>query len=132
MLPKKVIHAYIIGAINCEGYDLAKMPETEAEKLQFVANCFLSEYCFPNNLKRYGTYQNTFANWLMGLPSCINIDFEHYKILEIGEKWGSFEGFQPGTKKYEKRENQILENWFNLIAGNTLQLFSKHKINYFI
>jgi len=122
MLPKKVIHAYIIGAINCEGYDLTTEPQTDDEKLSFVADCFKKEYLFPANLKRYGSYQAVFANWLMGLPSCINIDFENYRILEIGKEWGSFEGFEPGTKKYEKRENQILQNWFNLIAANTLQL----------
>jgi hypothetical protein len=132
MLPKKVIHAYIIGAIDCEGYDLTPLPETDTEKLQHVANCFKSEYLFPNNLKRYGSYQNTFASWLQGLPSCINIDFQYCDILEIGEKWGSFEGYPKGSKGREKRENQILANWFNLIAANTLQLFAKHKINYFI
>jgi hypothetical protein len=131
MLSKKFIHAYILGAINCEGYDLNPLPETDAEKLQHVANCFLSEYCNPYNLKIYGTYQNTFANWLMGLPSCINIDFEHYRILEIGQQWGSFDGYQPGTKKYEKREQQIIDNWFNLIAANCLQLFAKYKISYY-
>jgi hypothetical protein len=127
MLPKKVIHAYIMGAINCEGYDLSPLPETDTEKLQHLANCFKSEYLFHDNLKRYGSYQNCFANWIMGLPSCFHIDFANHKILDIAVKWGSIP-----TNASEKQEDKILANWFNLIAANTLQLFSKHKINYYL
>jgi hypothetical protein len=113
---------YIIDAISTDGYDIEA--NTDVEKLQFVANCFKSEYCFPNNLKYYGTYQNTLANWFMGLPSSINIEFRNHAIIEIAKKWGSIP-----ENATEKQEYKIISNWFNLIAFKTLQLFKKHNIS---
>lgn len=34
-------YPFIIESINCEGYDIN--PQTEKEKLQFLANCIYSE-----------------------------------------------------------------------------------------
>jgi hypothetical protein len=113
---------YIIDAISTDGYDIEA--NTETEKLQFIADCFKSEYCFPDNLKYYGTYQNTLANWFMGLPSSINIEFRNHAIIEIAKKWGSIP--KDAT---EKQEDKIISNWFNLIAFKTLQLFKKHNIS---
>jgi hypothetical protein len=113
---------YIIDAINTDGYNIEA--KTETEKLQFIADCFKSEYCFPDNLKYYGTYQNTLANWFMGLPSSINIEFRNHVIIEIAKKWGSIP-----ENATEKQEDKIISNWFNLIAFKTLQLFKKHNIS---
>lgn len=114
--------SYIIDAISTDGYDIEA--NTEKEKLQFVAECFKSEYCFSANLKYYGTYQNTLANWFMGLPSSINIEYRNHAIIEIAKKWGSIP--EDAT---EEQEDKILSNWFNLIAFKTLQLFKKHNIS---
>lgn len=73
------INPYLLSAIDGEGY--GKTFGTAAEKLQFVADCFKSEYCYPENLIRYPNHQDRFAQWLMGLPSSYNIDFENYRIL---------------------------------------------------
>lgn len=113
---------YILSAIDTEGYDTTAT--TDKERLQFVCDCFKSEYCFPDNLKRYGSYQNTFANWLMGLPSSINIDFENCRIIEIAKEWGSI----PQDAD-DKQEDKILSNWFNFIAYKTFQLFRKNGIS---
>ncbi len=113
---------YIINAISTDGYNIKA--NTETEKLQFVAECFKTEYCFKANLKYYGTYQNTLANWFIGLPSSINIEYRNHAIIEIAKKWGSIP--EDAT---EEQEEKILSNWFNLIAFKTLQLFKKHNIS---
>lgn len=111
------VNAYILAAIDSEGYDLEKQPETDKEKLQFLADTFKREFMHDNALRYYGTYQNCFANWLMGLPSCFNIAFENYRILEIAKEWGTLP--KDAT---EKQEDKVLSNWFNLIAFKTMRL----------
>ena len=115
---------YIINAIDSEAYEVTTT--TEKEKLQFLADCFKKEYCFENNLMYYKTYQNCLANWIMGLPSVFNIDFENYRIIEIAKEWESLP-----INATEKQEDKIIENWFQFIANKTMQLWSKNGINIF-
>jgi hypothetical protein len=114
---------YMLNAINDnlkEEYGLDKEPETDQEKVQFVLDTFKSEYGF--NVSKYGL-QGAFKEWLMGLPSVFNIDFENYKIIEIAKKWGSIP-----ENATEKQEDKILENWFNFIACKFFQLCRKLKV----
>jgi hypothetical protein len=115
------VFVYILSCIDESGYDLNLI--TDAEKLQFVADCFKREYLFPANLNRYGSYQKTFGNWLMGLPSCFNVDFENYRIIEIAKSWGSLP-----IDATDKQEDKILDSWFSFIACKTFQLMKKHKV----
>lgn len=70
----------------------------------------------------FGEYRS-FTEWLQGLPSCFNIDFENYKILKLAVLWGSIH-----EKHTERQADKILENWFNFIMVKTFQLFKKYKI----
>lgn len=118
---------YILSAIDCSGYtvmgtdpagNLTELPvicETDAQKVNFVMETFESEYIHPNN--RTGNMVNLFREYLMGLPSCINIDFENYKILEIAKQWGNL----PANAT-ERQEDKIIGNWFNDIANKFFQL----------
>jgi hypothetical protein len=120
------VNAYILAAIDSEGYDLEKQLETDREKLQFLADTFKREFMHDNTLRYYGTYQNCLANWIMGLPSCFNIAFENYRILEIAKEWRTLP--QDAT---EKQEDKVLSNWFNLIAFKTMRLCQRHNISLF-
>ena len=117
----KVVNQYIIAAIDGSGYD--KELSTDKEKLQFVAECYKKEYSFRENLIRYKTHQNCFANWLMGLPSSFNVDFENYRIIELAKEWGSLK-----KDADDMAEDKILDAWFNFIASKTISLMSKHGI----
>jgi hypothetical protein len=117
----KLVFNYILDAIDSDGYEVKCNSDTE--KLQFLANTFKSEYCFPNNLKYYGSYQKVLEAWIMGLPSSFNIEFRNHRIIEIAKEWGSLP--QDAT---EKQEDKILGNWFNFIAAKTLILMKKHKV----
>ena len=121
-LNKKVFQYIIDNLPTGEEYETQLNNDTE--KLQFIVNCFMSEYCYSANLKKYGTYQNTFSNWLMGLPSVFSVDFENYRILEIAKDWGSL----PNNAT-EKQEDKILNYWYFFIASKFFQLCRKHKID---
>lgn len=115
------VFAYIIDAIDGTGY--GKELTTDKEKLQFVADCFKSEYAYPENIRYYGSYSKCFTSWLQGLPSSFNIDFENYRIIQIAKLWNSI----PHNAT-EKQEDKILENWFSFITNKTFQLMKKHKV----
>ena len=116
------VYAYILNAVmeNAkEEYNLEKQPETDQEKIQFVLDTFRKEYGW--NIARHG-FNVSFGQWLIGLPSAINIDFENYKILELARKWGSLP-----ENATERQEDKIINNWFNFITVKFLQLAKRVK-----
>lgn len=119
----QIIRNYILSAIDLDGYDQYKGVQlNEHDRLQAVYTIFKSEYCYPQNLQRYGSEQNVFAQWLMGLPSCINIAFENYRILELGREWGFLSQVESETvnnsykKTLERKEDKFISEWFARIA----------------
>jgi hypothetical protein len=111
---------YLINNIDSSGYDLN--PTTEREKLQFLHDTFLSEQGY--NIKRYnGNVKKAFAEWLSGLPSSYNIDFENYQILNIGYLFNMI-----NANATEEQEDDFLNNWFKMVANETFKLFDKHNI----
>lgn len=116
------VNPYILDCIDSSSYDITC--NTDKEKLQFLYNTFIKEYWYGENKRYYGNIINAFTSWLQGLPSCFNIDFENYVILQIAKKWGSI----PDNAS-ERQEDKILENWFNFISVKTFKLFKKYKID---
>lgn len=114
------VNMYILNAIDSEGYDIKTT--TAKEKLQFLADTFKNEYGY--NIKRIG-YQRAMAEWISGLPSSFNIDFENWKILELAKEWGSLP-----KNPTEKQEDKILDNFFNFIAAKTIMLMRRNKVNF--
>lgn len=129
---KEMINQYLLNCVDCSNYtvqgvdvngnviELPVICETPQQKVNFVVSCFDSEYNFPDNLKRYPNQTARFAEWLMGLPSSFNVDFENYRILEIAIEWGSLTTNAAGSRK-----DRIIENWFNYIAVKFFQLHEK-------
>jgi hypothetical protein len=133
----RVVKQYILDAISSEGYDVdielimeankqnISFEEYDKGRLQFIYNNFKSEYGW--SIERVGEHK-AFTEWIQGLPSSFNVDFENYKILELARKWGSISPDLKG-KALERREDLILSGWFNFITVKTFQLFKKYKIN---
>lgn len=119
----KLAFDYILENIEPENYDV--VCNNDAEKLQFILDCFNKEVNYENNKKRIPNLQNRFADYLMGLPTCFTVAFENYKILEIAEKWESI----PKDAS-EKQKDKILANWFNFISAKFFQLCKKNKVDY--
>lgn len=120
---KKQIKEYIINNIDDAGYETISENATNKEKLQFIADNFKSEAFYTNNLRRFkNNKQLIIAEHLQGLPSYLNIEFSNYNILQLAKKWG----FILDT---EKKEYQFLENYWDRIAQNIMELFRKYDIS---
>ena len=118
----KVVNQYIMDCIDSDGYELKVQPQTDKEKLQFLYNTFWSEK-LQYNREYYKSEHAAFMDWIQGLPSSFNVDYEYYRIIELAMLWGSL----PHDAT-EKQTDKICENWFNFIASKTFQLFRKNKI----
>ena len=109
---------YILDHISSVEYGITT--RGAKQKLQFLYNTFKQEYGF--NIARYGEV-GAFREWLMGLPSAINIVFTNYDIIQLAIRWGTLE--KDAT---EKRKDFFIQNYFNVLANNAFQLFKKYKI----
>ena len=114
---KAKIQSYILSCIDSEGYEATAT--TDEEKIKFLINTYRKEYVFKNNLIHYGTYQNMFINWVMGLPSCFNVEYRNYAILELIEDWS---GYVPT----EKKEDATIDNFRYLIFRELCVLAKKY------
>lgn len=116
-----ILFDYIMNAINTDGYDVEA--ETPQAKLQFLWDCFDSEYNYEANKRRYPNLQERISEWLMGLPSCIDIAFYNWDILSLAKEWQMIP-----SDATEKVEDKLLENWWSLIARKILILLRRHSI----
>lgn len=108
---------YVLDCIYVEDKDGNDISDTtdDKEKVEFFFKNFKSEK--TNNR---GSEQEQIKDYIQGLPSCFNIDYENSKILEIGKSWGYC--------KNSRQEDNFLNNWFNAIAFRLIQLKKHFKI----
>jgi len=66
--------------------------------------------------------QQALKEWFSGLPSACTVDFCNNSVLALAREWGYL-----SDSATERQEQKILDNWFNLVAGKTGQLFRKYK-----
>lgn len=106
---KNAIEDYIESCIDLsEREEYAAMELSYNRQIQVVYDIFLKEY--GHNIKYYGGEQKAFVSWMQGLPSCFNIDFENYRIIELGREWGFI--------KTERDEDKFLREFWNRIYMN--------------
>lgn len=115
------IEPYILDAINPEYYD--EEAESVKDKLLFVHRTFHTEYVYPENLQRYKTYVELMAQWLIGLPGSVNIEFRNHRILELGHEWG----FLP-EEPTEDQEYDFLDRWFRTMADHIIGMMYRNGI----
>lgn len=113
-------YAYILDRICTDDYNTDIDTSTDKGKLEFLYNTFQGEYGW--NVKRIGMV-NAFREWLMGLPGAIRIEWTNYDILQLAKSWGCIP-----ENATDKEEQKILDNYWNLIAVKSFQLFRKYKI----
>jgi len=92
---------YLIECIDGEPYE--KELKTDAEKIEFLKETFLSEYGFM--VERVG-FANALSEYVSGLPSIWSVDFMNYKILELAPRFGM-------VLDTEKKEDDFLKTWWN-------------------
>ena len=104
--------AYVLDAINVTDYDGNELHATDEERVKYFFEMFESEFNKYN--KSRARLQDKIADYIQGLPSCIDIAFENYKIAEIGKSWGYC--------KTSRKESEFINNWFSVIAFRLIQL----------
>ena len=110
---------YILSVIESE--DLPSETMTNKEKVFFIMDRFIKEYCYEQNLIRY-KYDMTklLAEWLSGLA--INIPYTYCDIIKLSK-----ELLETDTLK---NEDEIIENYFNFMAIQIFKLANRlHKQN---
>lgn len=117
----KKYEQYILDCIDSSGHNVDT--KTDHEKVIFLWETFNKEYVYPENIRRYGSLLGCFIEWLPGLPSCLNIEFENHKILQLAQKMGSL-----APNATEKQKDRILENYWIFMAKKAFSLFRKHGI----
>ena len=111
------LNAYLIECIDTEYFSTT--PKTDKDKVNAVYKEYEAEFCYDYNIKRYPNDVVRFSEWLMGLPSCINIEFHNYDILEMVKR---LHGVNELT---EKQEDTILNNYWMHISDKFLSFRSK-------
>lgn len=114
---KTALRKHILDNIEAEDRTL----ETTKEKLEYVVECFNAEYVYPGCMKRYGTYQDLFISYLMGLPGCLTVEFEYHKIIEFLNSIGLE---QPA----DKDALDSSELYYKLIYREFSAMLRKHNI----
>ena len=104
---------YLLDSIDFSGYGLPE-PRTNKDKINLFFGVFMSEYGY--NLKRMSEWE-ALTEWLSGLPSCINIDFANYDIIERAKKYGSL---APGAS--DKDQDKLLSNYWDFMANKLIKL----------
>lgn len=97
------VRDYAVNAIDKVGDDKAK--------LSYFFWSFEQEYNFEYNRKRYGGIQNVLREYLLGLPSTINIAFTYHEIEKLLREWGYIK-----DKASEKQIEKELDAYWNYIA----------------
>ena len=105
---------YIISVIDSE--DLPSETMSVKEKINFVMERFVNEYCYNNNIfKHKGNLTSLMAEWLSGLA--INIPYTYCDIIKLSK-----ELLETDTLK---DEDEIIENYFNFMALQIMRLNEK-------
>jgi len=109
------IQAAILEAVNFE--DLGDIELNNRQKIEYLMADFKACANYPNNKKRIPNEQNRLADWLQGLPNCLNIPFTNYDILNFMAK------MHEVTAIPEQKEDVIINGYFGHIAFNILKMY---------
>ena len=110
-------NTYLLDSIDFDGFDFVA-PTNNKEKLLKFFEVFNTEVGY--NIARIGEF-NALTEYLQGLPSCINIVFTNYDILELAKKYGSL-----SKNSTDKEDQKILDNYFSFMANNLIKLKNKY------
>ncbi len=108
-----LIHSYILGCIDSDGYGVTL--KNDKERINWLLATFKSEKLnnHANWLKYYGSEAAAFTDWCRGLPSCFNIVFSNYDILNKGIEWGLI-----SDDVSEKKEDNFIEQYWTSLYRN--------------
>lgn len=111
---------YILSSINSDGYEVKELSSVE-EKIKFLYATFMSEYGW--HFERFKNRQKSLTEWLMGLPSCLDLVFYNYDIIQLAIKWGSLP-----ENHTEAQAEKILANYWDMMSAKICQLFDGYHL----
>lgn len=121
---KAQVQGHIINEVLDEEYGT-----TTAEQLQAVIDGFTKWYG-KFERKAYPSVYDGFKNWMLALPSQVNIEFEDYKIHETLKGW--FEACGEPYKEMAKNEDLATERerntYYHLVTREFDTLCKKHGV----
>ena len=88
--------------------------QTTKQLIENLADCLKSEFLYTNNIVRYKTVKNCLIEWLMGLPSCINIKFYYSDIIELYKAMEEGDSFFDDLS--EENQDLALNDYFTLVS----------------
>lgn len=112
------IKKYILDAIDSEDYGIKT--ETEQEKITFLLTEFKKEAAGI----RIINMQGHFEEWVQGLPSIFNVDYEYSRIIEIGTEWGFL-----SENSTERQQHVFITTWWARIYMATKAIASKYDLS---
>ena len=110
------VKRYLLDAVESEDVTLT----TTKDKIEFIRSRFMTEKNYE--IKQSGRLL-AMISWFQGLGFPGHIAFYNYDILQLAQQWGSL----PANPT-ESQEDKILNNYWNLLANKTLQLFNGYRI----
>lgn len=114
--PKIKLIVFLLDSIEIEEKENA----TDKEKINYFFDCYNREFNHEYNKKRYLNEQERIKNYLQGLPSCINIPFYNWDILELYKELNGIKTLSS------KKEDSILKYYWDKIAFTLIQLKRKY------
>ncbi len=114
-----MIKTYILST-TCNDWHSDTPLLTNQEKIDFIQGCFVSE--FQWYIDRVGR-RPALKVYLMGLPSCLDLEFYNFEILKLAVIWGVL------PEKYkDKAADKFLQSYWSMMANKLDQLFRGHRI----
>lgn len=121
----KNVEDYIFNCIDLDCFELESNEISKKEMLILVSNEIKKVAFYSNNMRKFKNNKDEIiADYLQGLPSFLNIDFENYNILKVAAKLHNI------NKIPDNKEDVILNNWFLHIANKFIALCGKYDIKF--
>jgi hypothetical protein len=121
---KELVRNHIIECLDASNYD--NTIESIKDKLQLVVDCFYTEFYYEQNKKRIPNKFLAFQSYLLGLPSCFNIEFEYYHINKMLSYW-----FTELNGSYNEMESEKeAELYYHLIIREFNVLCKQYKVEF--
>lgn len=108
------VKQYVLDCVDAESYGV--YTTTVEEKIQFLKDTTETE--MPYDPKRTSRVQ-ALTNWYGGAPTACNTTVRTSEIIELGVRWSYLEEDASETKR-----RNFADNWFNMLACKTEQLFN--------
>ena len=118
---------YVLDCIknSTRAFDEEREFETDADALQFFFDCFDQEFNFAYNKHHFPSLSKRVGEGLRGLPSCCNVDYQNYDIIQLGIRWGVLKN------ENDKKAETFLLNFFDVLGARIVCAANKVGLDLF-